>query len=623
MPFGIRIHSGTLNVVACDIDGWPNPAVHGVGDTGPTIVNIVDSTVGASRYDTSGNRVAEGAAAIQSSKPSNTARDRVTMTLTRVQIDPAVQAAMGQSIRVGSTVLDQFTQTDTTFVGQAGTPSVQVFEDFPSITATGIPSPEAFGTASISRRNIVAAASLASDETFGASNVTHALRIAAIGLPSDEGFGDTAVSLAGIIGALGIPSDEAFGASQTQRSNTLATASVASSEAFGVARITRLLRAVSIASDEAFGASTARLSHLVQAFGVPTSEAFGVAAMATSGLIAAASIPSAEAFGVALITVGEPAADTAPQLVEPGRLAPSGDAVLTGTRVTATIGHWTGYPHESRVVWLRDDTPILDTGYRTEVWSDTYTLTQADVGHVITAQQQVRNPVGESQPSIAAGQVRALLRSIPPAFVDHTAVFGPMIALSDVWTALRTTIETWLPTFLRERERLSQRAYGALQGPRGWRIYTDTLDALTGDQFPLCVIVAPGLPDAPQPNGDGTYRGTLEMGVSIIVQGRDVTETIDNAAQYGAALRSLLTKHGSLGGISSGTSIIGERYDELPSEDQRTVCAAEIVISVRVDGINRLYGGPAVPAAEPPPQPDPGAPTLGTVATTVLELERV
>lgn len=624
MPNGFRIHSGTVNFVACDIDGYDTPGIAAVGDTAVCTVNVVDSTVGASRYNSLGQKIAEGPAAIQASQAHNTAPDRVNLHLTRVAIDPAVQDVAGQSIRVGSTVIDQFTQVNTTFVGRAGSPTVQVFEDFPTvISTTGLSSDEAFGASQVTIRNRITATGITSPEAFGASSVAHNLTLSAVGLPSDEAFAPSGIAINGFVAETSIPSDEAFGVATLSRSNSVTASSIASPEAFGLAQTGRTIASAGIATSEAFGTATLLLARFISSTGVPSNEAFGVATMSVNRVLVAAGLPTDEAFGAGAMVIGEPPVGDAPELVVLGRLEPSGDDIPTGTVVTATVGEWTNYPHESRTVWMRDDVAVLDTGWRSEVWTDTYTLTSDDVGHVVTADQQVRNDIAESALAAAQGEVRALLRSLPPTSVDHTFVFGPMIAHSDVWRALQATLKLWLPSYLRERERLSGRGYATLKGPRGWRVYTEALGNLEGDQFPLCVIVAPGVADPPVQREAGLYTAKFEMGVSILVKARDVSESIDLAAQYGAAVRKVLLDHGSLGGLASGTTIIGARDDEIPTEDERTLAAAETIVSIRVDQYARGGGGPRDPEPEPDDDIDPGAPTLGTVATTFLDLERV
>jgi hypothetical protein len=260
----------------------------------------------------------------------------------------------------------------------------------------------------------------------------------------------------------------------------------------------------------------------------------------------------------------------------------------------------------------------------TDTWSDVYVPTSGDAGKQITVAEYTSNGIGTSDPVIATGSID--VHGLPPAFVGSDEVFGPMPSAFDVPRAAQQTIRTWLPTYLRQRERLSGRPYGSLAAPRGWRVFTEDLDSDPGDQLPLCVIVAPGIADALVQGSHGNLQGRLELGISLVVSshgGADQTGTIMLAGEYGAALRLLFSEKGSLGGVADGTSIIGERYDALASESQRTLVAASLVISVRMSGLATRFGGPTTPFPDPAPQDDPGGPVLGVVATTELELERV
>jgi hypothetical protein len=310
-----------------------------------------------------------------------------------------------------------------------------------------------------------------------------------------------------------------------------------------------------------------------------------------------------------------------PTAVAPGRLRPAGN-VFPGIRLTTTVGEWTGAPEAMRYVWQRDGLTVSDSGWVTDTWTDSYVTESGDVGHVLTVAHQARNADGDSIASLADSSASVELAPLPPSFADHTAVFGPMVTLTEVYGALVETMTVWLPTFLRERERLSGRVYGSLPSLRGVRVFATELDAWPADQLPLGVIVAPGFPDALLANPDGTYAATLELGVSIVVSARAADETLALATEYGAALRNCLLGHRSLGGIASALHVIGERYDGLGSEDQRTIAAAEVIASVRIDTLSMGGGGPAVPFPDPPPEPDPGGPQLGLVETTGLEIQR-
>jgi hypothetical protein len=207
---------------------------------------------------------------------------------------------------------------------------------------------------------------------------------------------------------------------------------------------------------------------------------------------------------------------------------------------------------------------------------------------------------------------------------DHTAVFGPIPNLVDIWDGVVETLRTWLPTYLRERERLADRPYGSLPSIRSWRIFAQELDAFPADQLPLCVVVAPGLSETPTNGGGGRMAAELELDIAIVVASRSVAETLRLAGEYGAAARTVLLQHRSLGGRVSGLRILSELYNGLGAEDQRTMAAVELGVAVRIDRLANADAGPAEPFPDPAPDPnpEPGGPSLGWVETTHLDLER-
>lgn len=105
-----------------------------------------------------------------------------------------------------------------------------------TVTASGIPSTEAFGTASVQLN--VNATGIASAEAFGTASVQ--LNVNATGIASAEAFGTASVQLN--INANGIPSAEAFGTPTVNLAGgvqSVTAIGIASQEAFGTATVVR------------------------------------------------------------------------------------------------------------------------------------------------------------------------------------------------------------------------------------------------------------------------------------------------------------------------------------------------------------------------------------------------
>ena len=140
--------------------------------------------------------------------------------------------------------------------------------------------------------------SILSAEAFGTAVLSQ--HIAASGIPSEEAFGTASVVLGRTMVPTGILSEEAFGTAFVFLGNI-------SLEGFG------------IASTEAFGAPSVAIGPgPVLPTGIPSEEAFGSHVVGdASALILVYGIHSAEEFGIPFLTGGDPSDLLPPQDLEP------------------------------------------------------------------------------------------------------------------------------------------------------------------------------------------------------------------------------------------------------------------------------------------------------------------
>lgn len=199
-----------------------------------------------------------------------------------------------------------------------------------------------------------------------------------------------------------------------------------------------------------------------------------------------------------------------------------------------------------------------------------------------------------------------------------SGVFGPLLTGKDVRDALESTIKTWVRDYVGEVARLSGRSSEDLKPFRSYVSSLD-LDKFQSDQLPCCVIVAPGLLTQPELRR-GAYNARWGVAVGVVVSGQDRENTFDLVELYTAAVRSLLIHHPSLGGFAEGLEWIGERYDELRSEDLRTIGAGTVQLAVDVTEVQSKIGGPGAPTAAVDPVEDPG--DLHTVGSVTITTER-
>jgi hypothetical protein len=204
-----------------------------------------------------------------------------------------------------------------------------------------------------------------------------------------------------------------------------------------------------------------------------------------------------------------------------------------------------------------------------------------------------------------------------PAVFGST--IGPIVAASDVERAALATIKKWVSTYLGEAEGQHDRARGSLPRPRSYTT-TNSFDKWPEDQLPCVLLVCPGLVEQPRAEGNGHYHAVFAVGVAVIVSAKTEAATEELAKLYVSAVRTCLIQQQSLGGFADSTEWLDETYDDLPSEDMRSLGAGQSIFAVHVGDLSRRYTGPPHPVAEvpvPPYGPMPDDPTATDVAVSV------
>ncbi len=202
--------------------------------------------------------------------------------------------------------------------------------------------------------------------------------------------------------------------------------------------------------------------------------------------------------------------------------------------------------------------------------------------------------------------------------MSDTNLFGPIVTGKQVRAAMKDHIVRWSPTYLAELGRGDGRDGGALPL---FRSYSSLLDMPDGrfveDQMPSCVIVAPGLIERPTKRS-GRYTVRWAVNVGAVVSGQDQENTFDLAELYAAAIRSAVLQHPGLGGFATATDWLGERYDDIPNDMQRTLGAGTIQFSVEVQSALDATQGPDEPLVAPATDPGP----RGTFAVVDATFQR-
>jgi hypothetical protein len=181
-------------------------------------------------------------------------------------------------------------------------------------------------------------------------------------------------------------------------------------------------------------------------------------------------------------------------------------------------------------------------------------------------------------------------------------VFGNFFVASQLEEEAIAALRKWFPTYLRHLEGQLSLPVGGLKAPP---VYTNrnSLDMISGDDMPTCVVISPGLLDEPITREVGNYTASWSLGVAIALAAENEDDANRFAKIYGAVTRGLLLQKL----VRESTAVIrvdwlDERYEDLPFDDQiQQFRAASVYFSVEVENIVSKYTGPSVPDEDPYP----------------------
>ena len=189
------------------------------------------------------------------------------------------------------------------------------------------------------------------------------------------------------------------------------------------------------------------------------------------------------------------------------------------------------------------------------------------------------------------------------------SAFGPLVAASDVEAAVVSQLRKWLVTYLAEIDRQQRQDVGTMPPPRSYVISSD-VERMPEDQTPAVIVVSPGLSDPPRPDGGGAFVARWQINVGAQLSARGNEHALRLARLYALALRALLVQQQALDGLAvRRIDWLSERYDELDSIDDRTVCVAVVELAIEVADVTTRHAGPLEPLLPPEPAPGPDSPT--------------
>lgn len=186
------------------------------------------------------------------------------------------------------------------------------------------------------------------------------------------------------------------------------------------------------------------------------------------------------------------------------------------------------------------------------------------------------------------------------------SIVGNIVTGNQVASAAVAWINTWFSTYLAELEEAdATRDRMDLARPFSVQVNTER-NKFSEDRLPAIICVCPGLAERPVKDGEGKFRAKWILGVACVVKGRDRQTTDEICSMYTAAVRTLLVQKPSLGISGRGVEWVDEDYDELDSDDRRTLKAGLLTFWVEVGdvvtaGIGPVGDTPPVPPSDPLP----------------------
>lgn len=181
-------------------------------------------------------------------------------------------------------------------------------------------------------------------------------------------------------------------------------------------------------------------------------------------------------------------------------------------------------------------------------------------------------------------------------------VFGNIFVASKLEDAVKSILQAWFPTYLKEIEYQLSMPVGVLPAPRDYTARTD-IDGLPGEIMPRCTVISPGIMGRPIKDGNGVYRATWGLGVGVAVAHADENLARLHSHIYGAAARAILVQPRNglgLGGAVNSIEWLDENYDKLPIADlvQQYWAAAEY-FAIEIHDLVTKHRGPTAPDIVP------------------------
>jgi hypothetical protein len=208
-----------------------------------------------------------------------------------------------------------------------------------------------------------------------------------------------------------------------------------------------------------------------------------------------------------------------------------------------------------------------------------------------------------------------------PLDASETA-YAPIVSAVDVEGSLLELVQLWLADYLAEVCRQHELAPDYLPYPRSWVVSSD-VEKMPEDQTPAILVASPGMIDAPRANGGGGYVARWRVTVAVHISAVGNTQALRLVRLYVSAVRALVLQQQALDTLAlRRIDWLDERYDTLPSVDDRTVCTALVELAVEVADVLTRHAGPLEPLLPPGHNLEPDSPTWPAATSTHIGITK-
>jgi len=213
---------------------------------------------------------------------------------------------------------------------------------------------------------------------------------------------------------------------------------------------------------------------------------------------------------------------------------------------------------------------------------------------------------------------------------DGDSIYGPLVSSYDIELSVLQAMQKWIHSYLTEVERRHEMAPNTWPRPRAWRITSD-LERMPEDQLPAILVRSSGTaPERPEHTGEGLYRAQwrVEVGAQVAAKSVIVDDCVPlavrNARLWALALRGVIVQQQDDRGIVGYWDWLGERYDVLDADADRTICMGVALIECDAFEVINRWAGPLEPIAPPePPDPPVPSPVWPTATSKDIVIEKV